>query len=260
MFKDKPMIEAVAKRSLVTGAGAGVGRAVALALARSGARVCLVDIDETANRAVAQEIEAEGGAALAIAASVADPDQVARVFSALDEAWGGIDLLVNNAGITANRPSLEISVETWLRTIDINLNGVFYFAQQAGRRMAAQGGGAIVNLASIYGQVAAPNRAAYCASKAGVVHLTRALAIEWAAHGIRVNAVAPGYVDTLGTAELVAQGRIDLPSLERRTPLGRLATPDEIAGAILYLASPEASYITGQVLGVDGGWTAYGYI
>jgi len=254
------MTKIVATRSLVTGAGAGVGRAVALRLARSGGRVCLVDIDPEANRATARDVEAEGGEPLAVTASVADADQVAAVFADMDAAWGGIDLLVNNAGITANRPSLEIPIDTWRRTVDINLNGTFYFAQQAGRRMAAQGGGAIVNLASIFGQVAAPNRAAYCASKAGVVHLTRALAVEWAGHRIRVNAVAPGYVDTLGTAELVAQGRIDLPSLERRTPLGRLATPEEIADAILYLASPEAAYITGQVLGVDGGWSAYGYI
>ncbi len=254
------MAEVSPQRALVTGAGNGIGRAISLALADAGMRVLLVDIDQAAAEAVAQEIAAKGGEALAVGASVADPVQVASAMAAIDNAWGGIDLLVNNAGVTANRPSLELSEADWRRTMGINLDGVFFFAQQAGRRMVAQGGGCIVNVVSIYSQVAAPNRLAYCASKAGVAHMTRALAIEWAAHGIRVNAVAPGYVDTPGTAELVEQGRLDLTSLQRRTPLGRLAKPEDIANAIVYLASPEASYITGQILGVDGGWTAYGYI
>jgi NAD(P)-dependent dehydrogenase (short-subunit alcohol dehydrogenase family) len=142
----------------------------------------------------------------------------------------------------------------------VNLDGVFFCASDAGRRMRDAGGGCIVNVSSIYGVVAAPNRLSYCASKAAVSMMTRALAIEWAAYGIRVNAVAPGYVRTNLVETLAAEGRIDLAALERRTPQGRLATAEEIADAILYLCEPRASHVTGQVLAVDGGWTAYGYV
>ena len=126
--------------------------------------------------------------------------------------------------------------------------------------MTAQGGGVIVNLGSIYSVVAGPNRAAYCATKAAVANLTKVLAIEWAGRGVRVNAVAPGYVRTAATDALVDAGKLDVDALERRTPLGYLATPEQIADAVAFLASEQASYVTGQILGVDGGWTAYGYV
>ncbi len=248
------------RRAVVTGAGSGIGRAVALRLARAGNRVAVIDIDEPTARAVAQQIEQLGGTALAITASVANADEVEDAMARVDDAWGGLDVLVNNAGVTANRPTLELSHEDWRRVMDINLNGVFYFAQEAGRRMTAQGSGSIINIGSIYSVVAAPNRLAYCATKAAVAHMTRALAIEWAASGVRVNAIAPGYVETPSTEELVGLGKIDLPALEGRTPMGRLARPEEIADAVHFLASAEASYVTGQILGVDGGWAAYGYI
>ncbi|MNN10665.1 2-dehydro-3-deoxy-D-gluconate 5-dehydrogenase [compost metagenome] len=176
------------------------------------------------------------------------------------ERFGRIDVLLNNAGIAMNRPTLELSADDWRRAIDINLNGVFYCAQAAGRRMVAQGGGVILNTASMYGLSAAPERAAYCGSKAAVVMLTKVLAIEWAKSNVRVNAIAPGYVQTALVDQLVRDGRMDLDALTARTPAGRLAQPEEIAGVALFLAADAAAFINGQTLVADGGWTAYGYI
>jgi NAD(P)-dependent dehydrogenase (short-subunit alcohol dehydrogenase family) len=144
--------------------------------------------------------------------------------------------------------------------MDVNLNGVFHCSQEAGRRMVPQKSGCIVNVGSIYSVVAAPNRLTYCASKAAVAMITKSLAIEWAAFGVRVNAVACGYIDTEMTAALVKAGRFDIATVAKRTPLGRLGTPEEVADAVHYLVSDHAAYVTGHVLGVDGGWAAYGYI
>ncbi len=243
------------RTALVTGAGAGIGRAAAVALARAGAAVAVWDIDATAAERVAGEV---GG--IALAGSVADAEDVARCFGRFDAAHRRLDILVNNAGISGNRPTLEVGAEEWRRAMGVNLDGVFFCAREAGLRMRDAGGGCIVNVSSIYGVVAAPNRLSYCASKAAVSMMTRALAIEWAGYGIRVNAVAPGYVRTSLVETLAAEGRIDLAALERRTPQGRLATAEEIADAILYLCEPRAAHVTGQVLAVDGGWTAYGYV
>ena len=247
-------------RALVTGGGSGIGRATSIALARAGAEVAVFDIDDQGSEITCASIAEQGGKAFLVHGSVTDSRDVARVFRELDARWEGLDILVNNAGVSGNRSTLEMSDDDWRRTISINQDGVFFCCREAGRRMANQKGGSIVNLGSIYSIVAAPNRLSYCASKAAVAMMTKCLAIEWAEHGIRVNGVAPGYVKTALLEALAHGGQIDMAALERRTPQKRLALPEEIADAVLYLCEPRASHITGQMLAVDGGWSAYGYI
>jgi NAD(P)-dependent dehydrogenase (short-subunit alcohol dehydrogenase family) len=248
------------KRALVTGGAAGIGRATARALAAEGARIALLDIDAARLDRAAAELRGSGAEVVTLAGSVAEPAEVRAAFTALDARWGGLDILVNNAGVIGKRAALALTDEEWSRVMRINLDGVFFCAREAGRRMVAQGAGAIVNLGSIYSLVAAPERLAYCASKAAVAAMTRVLAIEWAAHGVRVNAVAPGYVETELIGAAVRAGELDTAPLARRTPVGRLARPEEIARAILFLLDPANDYVTGHVLAVDGGWTAYGYV
>jgi NAD(P)-dependent dehydrogenase (short-subunit alcohol dehydrogenase family) len=248
------------RRALVTGGAAGIGRATARGLAAEGARVALLDIDGPRVEAAAAALRETGAEAVALAGSVAEAEEVAEAFAELDAHWGGLDILVNNAGVIGKRAALALTDEAWSRVMRINLDGVFYCAREAGRRMVAQGSGAIVNLGSIYSLVAAPERLAYCASKAAVAAMTRVLAIEWATHGVRVNAVAPGYVETDLIGAAVRAGELDTASLARRTPVGRLARPEEVARAILFLLDPANAYVTGHVLAVDGGWTAYGYV
>lgn len=250
----------IAQRALVTGAGAGIGRAIAWAMANMGIRVAVVDIDEGAATRVCEELIAAGHEALAMGAAVQDRTQVNRAFTRLDEVWGGIDVLVNNVGITIIKPTLELTPQEWQRTLDVNLNSLFHCSQEAGRRMVAQRSGCIVNIGSIYSLLAAPQRLTYCATKAAVAMVTKTLAVEWASAGVRVNAVAPGYIETAITAGLAQSGKFDPTAVLRRTPMGRFGTPEEIAAAVCFLVSNEAAYITGQILGVDGGWTAYGYV
>ncbi len=247
-------------RSLVTGGGAGIGRAIAEAFAARGASLVLLDIDSAKASEAAEAIEAAGGKAIAVVGSVTESADVARAFATLDETNGGIDILINNAGISANKPTLDLSDEDWEQALAVNLRGAFLCARAAGRRMTAQGAGIIINIASMYGIVAAPERLPYCVSKAGIVMMTKALAIEWADRGVRVNGIAPGVVDTKLFHDLVARGRVDAERVIARTPMSRLVTPAEVADAALYLASPGAAMVTGHIMVVDGGWTAYGYI
>lgn len=184
----------------------------------------------------------------------------ARSIAACIEAAGPIDVLVNNAGVSANKPTLEVTVDEWRRAVDINLTGVFLCAQAAGRRMVPAGAGAIINLASMYGVVAAPDRAAYCATKGAVVLLTETLAVEWGPMGVRVNALAPGYVETDLVRDLAARGRLDPERLKQRTPLRRLAQPAEMADLAVFLASRQAGYVNGHTLVADGGWSRYSYL
>lgn len=258
---DLPTQDFTGRTALVTGAASGLGRAMAVALARAGADLVLFDLDDAGSRALAEEFSAAHGVrTAACAGSVADEVDVARACAAAGALTGRLDIVMNNAGIGANHPSLDLAPALWRRAIDVNLTGVFLVAQAAGRVMVEQGGGVIVNTASMYGVVAAPERAAYCAAKAGVVALTKVLAIEWAARGIRVNAIGPGYVETALTGRMAAEGRLDLEALRARVPAGRLGTPEEMAAVALFLASDAAAYITGQTLVADGGWTAYGYL
>jgi NAD(P)-dependent dehydrogenase (short-subunit alcohol dehydrogenase family) len=247
------------KHAVVTGGGAGIGLAVAQQLAKAGASVFIFDRDASAIETAVADIRGAGGSAAGGVGSVADPDDVARIFAQAD-THGTIDILVNNAGITGNCPASSLTPDIWNRVVAVNQTGTLLCALAAGERMRRMGGGVIINLSSIYGLVAAPNRVAYSATKAAVIMMSKALAVEWAADGVRVNCVAPGYVETPGTAELADAGTIDLVALRRRTPQQRLATPDDIAGAILSFCEDRMAHVTGQVLAVDGGWSAYGYL
>ncbi|WP_083438790.1 SDR family NAD(P)-dependent oxidoreductase [Herbaspirillum autotrophicum] len=246
----------------ITGAGSGIGRAMADAFAVNGAHLALLDINADLLAQVQRELHATFPQidVMTFVASITDDVAVAQAVDAAQQHFGCIDVLLNNAGISANRPTLELAPADWRRAIDINLNGVFYCAQAAGRHMVQQGSGVILNTASMYGTVAAPERAAYCASKAAVVMLTKVMAVEWAPAGLRVNALAPGYVQTALVDELVRTGRMDLDALVKRTPARRLGQPHEIATLALFLASGSAAYINGQAIVADGGWSAYSYI
>src|SRR5690606_31515459 len=180
------------KRVLITGGAAGIGYAIAEAFAKQGCRIALFDVDEAGLERALNSLRGAVGKH----GSVTDPDAVNAAFALMDEAFGGVDIVVNNAGISMNKPTLELSLQEWQKALDINLTGVFLCCQAAARRMVPQRSGVILNISSIYGVVAAPNRLAYCATKSAVAMIAKELAIEWAEHGIRVNALAPGYART----------------------------------------------------------------
>lgn len=246
--------------ALVTGAGSGLGQASAIALAAEGARVFLTELPDRQDRAgeTVTTIRASGGTADALVLDVRNLDQITSCVSEVVARAGRLDILVNNAGINIRRMAFDVTETDWDAVLDVNLKGVFFVAQAAGRVMRDQhpAGGCIVNMASIMGLTGYYQRAAYCASKAGVVNLTRVLAIEWAPFGIRVNAVCPTFVDTPLTRPLFEREPEMLRDILDRTLLHRLATPEEVAAAVVFLAGPGASMITGHALAVDGGWTA----
>ncbi len=239
--------------AVVTGAGQGIGREIALALAAAGARVVVLDRNPDTGTAVADEIDGTF-----IEVDVTDARAVGAAARTILEANSRIDILVNNAGIVRNTPAESTTDEDWTDVFRVNVDGVFWCCREFGRVMLDQGGGAIVNIASMSGIVV--NRpqpqAAYNASKAAVIMLTKSLAAEWAGRGVRVNAVAPGYVAT----DLTLKGMSNPEWREewlRSTPLGRVAEPSEVAPAVLYLASDASSYVTGSVLVIDGGYSVW---
>ncbi len=189
---------------------------------------------------------------------MSDPPQAEALIDAADRMYGRIDVLVNNAGTGSVVPALEMTPEVWRRVVDLNLGGTFWCAQAAAARMIPRGRGVIVNIGSLFSHSAIPLRAAYAASKHAVVGVTRTLAVEWAPHGIRVVGVDPGYVRTRVMAGSQAAGGFTDADIERRTPLGRFATPEEVADVVLFVASPQARFMTGVHVPVDGGWLAYG--
>ena len=238
----------------ITGGARGIGFETARLFVTAGARVVLLDLDADAAQRAAQDL---GPQVSSLPLDVAAEADVERAFDGIAARHGRIDILVNNAGTAVRRPTVELSLADWQRVVDVNMTGVFLCARAAARSMLRQGGGAIVNTASIMGLSGGglyPN-ISYQATKGAVVNMTRALAVEWAKAGIRVNAVAPTWVDTEFIAGL--KGRPELmEEIKRITPLGRLAQPAEVAHAILFLASPASAMVTGHVLAVDGGYLA----
>jgi 3-oxoacyl-[acyl-carrier protein] reductase len=244
------------KVTLITGAGNGIGRTMARLFAAEGAQVIIADIDLANAQGACSEILNHGGHAHAVAVDITKPDQIQSMIEKTCERFQRIDVVVNNAGVGLNRPFLETTLDEWNRLIDVVLTGTFLCSQAVGKLMVRQGRGVIVNIASISGQRGAQGRAAYGAAKAGVIQLTRVMAVELAPHGIRVNAISPGPVVTdqsNGThTAATRQSYLD------RIPLHRYGERHEVAAAAVFLASDESSFVHGHILNVDGGFTAAG--
>jgi 3-oxoacyl-[acyl-carrier protein] reductase len=238
---------------LVTGAGRGIGKAIATAFARAGGRVAVNDINPESCAQTAAEISASGGQALACHADVANKLAVQSMPIDIEDRWERVDILINNAGVEPHQPILQLDEWDWNRTIDVNLKGAFLCSQSVGRMMQRQGGGVIVNVASIAGRAAGlRDRSAYVASKTGLIGFTKECAREFAAHNIRVNAVCPGVIITEMTAHL-RQNEAQLQKWLEDIPLRRLGDPEDVTGLVLFLCSDAARYITGQAIHVDGG-------
>ncbi|MFB7916777.1 SDR family NAD(P)-dependent oxidoreductase [Streptomyces sp. NPDC056061] len=245
----------------VTGAARGLGLAMAEAYARAGCHVLLMDIDGDELDRVRPGLAAgrPDRVIATAAAPVSDEDAVTAALTGFVARTGELSVMVCNAGVSANAPSLDLGLDRWNTALDVNLTGVFVCARAAARIMREGDGGVVLTTSSMYGVTAGPERAAYCATKSAVAALTRVLAVEWAPFGIRANALAPGYVETDLVAQLSAEGRLDTEALRRRTPRGRLGSPGDIAQLALFLSSEVSANITGQVVVSDGGWTADGY-
>jgi gluconate 5-dehydrogenase len=239
----------------VIGGAGGLGAAMARGLAEAGAAVAVADADAGRARDVADGIAKAGGRALAVAVDVADSASVERMAAEVEDRLGPIDALVNSAGITHRSAAADFPEAEWHRVIAVNLTGVFHGCQIVGRRMLARRRGRIVNIASIAGQIGLTGTVAYAASKGGVVMLTRALAVEWAPHNVRVNAIAPSWFES-NIGDLIHREPGYAERAMRRVPAGRMGTPDELIGAAIYLASDASTMVTGHILAVDGGTLA----
>jgi NAD(P)-dependent dehydrogenase (short-subunit alcohol dehydrogenase family) len=245
--------------AVITGAGSGIGRAMALLFAREGARILAADLNGDAVAETAAQIEAADGVAAAQTVDVTQPEQVQAMIAAAQQRYGRLDILCNNAGIGSTTDVVECEPDEWDRVMTVNVKSVYLGCKYAIPLMLAQGGGVIINTASVAGMVGIVKRASYSASKGAVIALTRQVAIEYVEQGIRVNCLCPGTVDSPWVGRLLAGADDPVAArgaLVARQPIGRLGMPEEIAAAALYLASDDAAFITGTGLVIDGGWTA----
>ena len=238
------------KVAIITGGASGIGAAAASLFVSEGAKVVLVDLNEEKGKAFEAELKAQNAEALFIKANITSEEEVANIFKQTVDTFGKVDIVFNNAGIGRVQPSHELEYAEWRNTVNVDLDGVFLVAREAIREMLKIGGGTIVNTASMYGWVGSPGSAAYNAAKGGVINLTRSLALEYAEQNIRVNTLCPGFIDTPIIPEESKQ------ALAAATPLKRLGNVEEMAKAVLFLASDDSSYMTGNSLTIDGGYTA----
>jgi NAD(P)-dependent dehydrogenase (short-subunit alcohol dehydrogenase family) len=255
-MSDYPRFDLNGRVALVTGAARGLGHAISLALANAGADVALGLRDVHTGGELAREIEAMGRRVLPLQMDVTRLDQISRAVEDAVARLGRLDILVNNAGLGPENPAEAVREEDFDLTLAVNLKGTFFASQAAGRAMIRQGHGRIINLSSQAGFVALPGESVYCMTKAAISHLTRCLAVEWGKHDITVNAVAPTFIATPGTEPALADPRFRADVIERIAGLHRVGRPMDVAGAVVFLASPAASLITGDTILIDGGWTA----
>jgi len=251
-----PTFDLTNQIALVTGAARGLGRAISLAMAHAGADVALGLRDVNADAGLLKDIQSIGRRAVPLQMDMADLEQVQRAVHEAVTHFGRLDILVNNAGIAPANLAENVTVEDYDLTMAVNLKGTFFASQAAARLMIRQKYGRIINLSSQAGFVALPTESVYCMSKAAIAHMTKCLAVEWGAYNITVNAVAPTFINTPGTNECLSDPAFRADVVERIAALHRIGEPMEVAGAVVFLASPAASLITGQTLMIDGGWTA----
>ena len=251
-----PRFDLTGQVALVTGAARGLGRAISLALAKAGADVALGFRDRNAHGNLVQDIEALGRRALPLQMDVSNLTQIEQSVAQTVSHFGQLDILVNNAGVAPENLAENVREEDFDWTLNVNLKGTFFACQSAGRIMIRQNRGCIINMSSQAGFAALPTESIYCMTKAGISHLTKCLAVEWGRYNINVNAVAPTFIRTPGTESVLSIPEFRADVVERIAALHRIGEPMDVAGAVVFLASPAASLITGHTLLIDGGWTA----
>jgi len=251
-MKDKELFNLTNKTAIVTGSGSGIGRRVTFALAEYGANVVVADLDNEAADHVVSEIKAKEREAIGIRVDVTDPDDVQEMVDLAIKTFGRIDILFNNAGISIRGPAETFPLKDWNKVISVNLTGIFICAQAVGKVMIKQGGGKIINTSSVSGKLGHPGNLAYAAAKHGVIGITKVLAVEWGKYNINVNCIGPGVIKTpMTTAAFTDQERYQ--QLVNKVPLGRLGEPEDLIGAVIYLASDASNYVNGQIIYIEGG-------